>query len=237
MDVVRCEKHDLACGPSGRCVLCARSDPPELSAPLPRWLPWLIAASALAMATGVTYRLIGAARPIASTPTPAIRADLDVPTGPITATRATATALAQFPPTDPNTESRLHWLKAVAAGTANAPESAPTTQVEARPIEGPAPIATAERVSIRDVAVIVYTTSWCPVCRQAKGWLNSNGVAYEERNIETSTEYARKMKALNPRGSIPTIDIDGDILVGFAESTLSSTLERAAQRRSARRRM
>jgi glutaredoxin len=63
--------------------------------------------------------------------------------------------------------------------------------------------------------------------------LTSNGVAYEERDIETSSEYARKIRVLNPRASIPTFDIDGAVMVGFSENELISMLERAAQRRSA----
>jgi glutaredoxin len=83
------------------------------------------------------------------------------------------------------------------------------------------------------LVVVVYTTSWCPVCKRAKTWLNGSGVAYEERDVESSREYAREMARINPRGSVPTIDLDGDVMIGFSETKMASMLERAAQRRSA----
>ena len=92
-----------------------------------------------------------------------------------------------------------------------------------------------QRAFTAGVPVVVYTTSWCPVCRRAKAWLRSNGIAYEERDIEASSEYARKIRLLNPRASIPTFDVDGDVAIGFSEGQLTAMLERAAQRRSARR--
>jgi glutaredoxin len=89
-------------------------------------------------------------------------------------------------------------------------------------------------LSIADVPVIVYTTSWCSVCKRAKAWMNGQGIAYDERDIESSQEYALTMRGLNPRGSIPTFDIDGDVMVGFSESDLVAMMQRAARRRAAR---
>jgi glutaredoxin len=108
------------------------------------------------------------------------------------------------------------------------PTNEPTAGVE------PEVASAAERTPEYDGRVVVYTTSWCPVCKRAKAWMNRNGVAYEERDIEASREYSSKMRALNPRGSIPTIDVDGDVLVGFSEQALMSSLERARQRHTAR---
>lgn len=88
-----------------------------------------------------------------------------------------------------------------------------------------------------DVRVIVYTTSWCPHCKRAKSWMASHGIAYDERDIETSSENAREAHALNPRGGVPTfdIDIDGAVMVGFSEREFVSNLRRAAQIRANRR--
>jgi glutaredoxin len=92
----------------------------------------------------------------------------------------------------------------------------------------------AAAVSIEDVPVVVYTTSWCPVCRRAKAWMASQGIAYEDRDIESSRENAVLIRTLNPRGSIPTFDIDGDVMIGFSESNLVAMMRRAARRRAAR---
>jgi glutaredoxin len=88
--------------------------------------------------------------------------------------------------------------------------------------------------SIDGVNVVVYTASWCAVCKRAKRWMDGRGIAYEEHDIEASRDDARAMRALNPRGSIPTFDIEGDVLVGFSEDGLLATMQRAAKRRAAR---
>ena len=38
--------------------------------------------------------------------------------------------------------------------------------------------------------------------------------------------------ALNPKGSIPTIDVDGEVMVGFGPEHMQDMLRRAAQRRA-----
>jgi glutaredoxin len=83
------------------------------------------------------------------------------------------------------------------------------------------------------VKIIVYTTDWCPVCKRAKAWMKAQGIAYEERDVEGSREYGRAMRAINPRGSVPTFDVDGDILIGFNENGLVEAMTRATQRAQA----
>jgi glutaredoxin len=106
-----------------------------------------------------------------------------------------------------------------AADTANAP--ATPQPAAARP---------------EDVHVVVYTTSWCSVCKEAKAWMAAHGVRYEERNIEVSLENARRMHIINPRGSIPTFDIEGNVMVGFDDRRLVAMIKQAAER-DARSRM
>jgi glutaredoxin len=83
-----------------------------------------------------------------------------------------------------------------------------------------------------DVHVVVYTTSWCPVCKRAKQWMNARGVAYEEHDVEASSESARQMRAINPRGGVPTFDVEGQVEVGFSADDLTATMQRAAVRRA-----
>jgi glutaredoxin 3 len=110
-----------------------------------------------------------------------------------------------------------------------------TTPDSASPPISTRELGGAPEAPIREVSVIVYTTSWCPVCKRAKTWLRTNGIAFEERDIEASSENARKIRILNPRASIPTIDVDGEVMIGFSESEMISMLEHAAHRRSAGR--
>ena len=72
--------------------------------------------------------------------------------------------------------------------------------------------------------VVVYTTSWCSVCRRAKKWMTDQGIAYEEHDVESSPQDARHLHAISPRGAVPTFEVDGKVIVGFAEHEITSAL-------------
>lgn len=116
------------------------------------------------------------------------------------------------------------------AGSMSAPVASATAEPAPTPVRV-APPAPAQP-SIEGVRVVVYTTSWCPVCKRAKKWMAAHGIPYEDHDIEASSEDARAMRALNARGSIPTFDIEGDVMVGFSERDLLATMQRAAKRRA-----
>lgn len=119
---------------------------------------------------------------------------------------------------------------AVAASAAPSPSAIPAVDSPAPAPEQP------QEVSLSDVNVVVYTASWCSVCKRAKAWMNQQGIAYEDRDVDSSPENARAMRSLNPRGSIPTFDVDGEVMVGFSDQGLLATMHRAARKEAARRR-
>ena len=84
--------------------------------------------------------------------------------------------------------------------------------------------------SVQSLPIVVYTTSWCPVCKRAKSWMRAQGISFEERDVETSASYGREIRAINPRGSVPTFQIDGHTLVGFDPSAVMSSIQRASAR-------
>jgi glutaredoxin len=142
------------------------------------------------------------------------------------------TATAATPSTAQDDPS-VAWLQAVAHG---APSGSSAVAPPASPDPPSPPPATAP-ISWQEargrVHVVVYTTGWCPHCKRAKAWMDESGVSYEERNIESSQQNAQDNRRLNPRGSIPTFDVDGDVMVGFSEENLVAMIERAAQRHGA----
>jgi glutaredoxin len=242
---MRCEEHGLGCGPDGRCVLCRKSAPPRAQASRPIVL-W--AAAAVLVAAGAGALLF--ARPRA---TGAIEPDFhSVAEPPVVASSDEAApapvARIQPAPVDPNAAvdparaRELAMLRAMANGVAAQPSD--SVSAAAPPPEPPPPPpapepATAARAepstaSRPDVHVVVYTTSWCSVCKRAKKWMAANGVSYEERDVETSDANARRMRILNPRGGVPTFDVEGQVMVGFSEDGLLATMRQAAQHRSAR---
>jgi glutaredoxin len=153
------------------------------------------------------------------------------PVTPIATSATTAAAPSSSTADDPQTA----WLRRVARGgpASPPPAVAPSSQP---PAIAPAVAAPPPSVSLREasraVHVVVYTTSWCPHCKRAKAWMNGNGVAFEERDIESSRRYAEENRRINPRGSIPTFSVDDEVMTGFAEQDLAATILRAAHKRA-----
>jgi glutaredoxin len=84
------------------------------------------------------------------------------------------------------------------------------------------------------VDVTVYYTSWCPACRAARGYLSERGIRFVEHDVENDPRAKARQRLLNPRGNIPTIDIEGQVLVGFNPSKIERAIEYAARQRLAR---
>ena len=84
---------------------------------------------------------------------------------------------------------------------------------------------------LRSVPITLYTTRWCPHCDRARQWFRHNGIPFEERDIEKDPANRRAMVALNPRGGVPTIDVDGRVLVGFNERQVGDAIKRSVDRR------
>lgn len=70
----------------------------------------------------------------------------------------------------------------------------------------------------------VYSTPHCPWCRKVKDLLEDNNIAYV--NIDVSADRAARDEMINLTGhiSVPVIDIDGDVIVGYDETLLKQKL-------------
>ena len=88
--------------------------------------------------------------------------------------------------------------------------------------------------AMREVSVTMYSTSWCPVCTKARSYMQQQGIAFVERDVEASSEARSAQRALNPKGGVPTIDIEGSVIVGFSASGIDAARRAAAERRLAR---
>jgi glutaredoxin len=81
--------------------------------------------------------------------------------------------------------------------------------------------------------VIIYGASWCGPCHEAADFLKAKGIAYVLKDIEATPGAAAEMREKLSRagqhgGSIPVIDVRGQILVGYSASALDRALARAA---------
>ncbi|HEY8496367.1 MAG TPA: glutaredoxin family protein [Limnochordales bacterium] len=61
---------------------------------------------------------------------------------------------------------------------------------------------------------IVYTSATCPYCTLLKQFLDSQGIAYEERNVSLNRQYVAELAKLGAMG-VPTTVIDGRVIVGY----------------------
>ncbi len=77
--------------------------------------------------------------------------------------------------------------------------------------------------------VIVYKTEWCGVCKKLTAYLDKKGVAYVAKDIEkdpaAAGELQQKARAKGvATGSVPVIDVRGELMVGFDRARLEKLL-------------
>jgi glutaredoxin len=77
--------------------------------------------------------------------------------------------------------------------------------------------------------VIIYGASWCGPCHQAEAHLKRKGIPYVEKDIEQDSGAAREMQAKLAKagkrgGSIPVLDVRGQIIIGYDAATLDRAL-------------
>jgi glutaredoxin len=78
--------------------------------------------------------------------------------------------------------------------------------------------------------VVIYSASWCGVCKSAKRLLKGWGVHFVDKDIEASKsaaeELAQKARTAGIQpGGVPVIDVAGTLLQGLDEGTLRSVLK------------
>lgn len=89
-------------------------------------------------------------------------------------------------------------------------------------LEPPKQIAPGEKV-------IVYKTAWCGVCNKVQSYLKQKGVAFVAKDIEKDKSAAAELQAKAQKagvatGSVPIIDVSGQLMVGFDRRRLDEML-------------
>lgn len=72
--------------------------------------------------------------------------------------------------------------------------------------------------------VTIYTTPTCAYCKIAKAFFKEHDIAYEEKNVAVDRTAAQEAMEKSGAMTVPVIDIDGTIVVGFDKSHLSQLL-------------
>lgn len=73
--------------------------------------------------------------------------------------------------------------------------------------------------------VIIYTTPTCPYCAMAKMFLKEHSVSYVEKNVASDRAAANEMIEKSGQMSVPTIDINGEIIIGFDRDAIKKALK------------
>lgn len=74
-------------------------------------------------------------------------------------------------------------------------------------------------------AVVMYATSWCKYCAQARSYFTRKGIAYVEHDVEKSAAANAEFKRLGGRG-VPLIVYGGDTMRGFSEPSFEAFIAR-----------
>lgn len=117
-------------------------------------------------------------------------------------------------------------------GQAGGQPTQPTTGVvhadegtrAARPEGAPLTLqAASETVSIE-----MYSAAWCTACSRAKAWMREQNISFHEIDVDQRTGAMGQLAVLNPRRTLPTFDVQGEVLVGFQPDRLATAIRGAA---------
>lgn len=72
--------------------------------------------------------------------------------------------------------------------------------------------------------VKVYSTPTCPYCKRAKSLLDANGIDYETVDVSQDDQAIKEMMDKTGQMSVPVLDIDGELVIGFDKSKISELL-------------
>ena len=85
--------------------------------------------------------------------------------------------------------------------------------------------------SRKRVPIVMFSTSWCGVCKRARAYFEKEGISFVEHDVDKNQAARAEYLALNPKRSVPTIKIGNEVVVGFSEQVVESALDAAARAR------
>jgi len=77
----------------------------------------------------------------------------------------------------------------------------------------------------RKKQVVMYSASWCGVCKTARKYFQNNNIKFKEYDVDTSEKGKKDFKKLNGRG-VPIILVGRQRLNGFNVSSFKSVFGR-----------
>jgi glutaredoxin len=243
---VQCDLHGIAAGPDGRCALCRAAHVAEqrrqaLSSGVRVVLGLAIALFALLgygalrrversrareqQATAEAQRnTTAAAAPHGEPASNAVQQPRSEPE----ATMGIAVAPPSLEPNAPSLEPNAPSLEP----NAPSPAQPTTTTASAASVAPPSPTPEQIHAALAATPIVMFTASWCSVCRRAHAFLRANGLRCTDRDIDSEPAALRELKQRSGSTSVPTFEIDGELeRPGFSERAVERALARSVERR------
>ena len=85
------------------------------------------------------------------------------------------------------------------------------------------PVVCGTHVTPDAKTVVMLSASWCGYCRRARAFMQDEGIAHCEYDVETSSEGRREYAAM-PVKVVPVIKVGDETLIGFSRDELERTL-------------
>lgn len=70
----------------------------------------------------------------------------------------------------------------------------------------------------------IYSSSSCPMCTKTKRFLKSKGIEYNDINVENNDIAKKELLEKSNQLTIPVLDINGNIVVGFNKKRIEELL-------------
>ena len=70
----------------------------------------------------------------------------------------------------------------------------------------------------------LYVVPGCPLCAQARNWLDEHAISYVERDVANNFSALRRMYELTRQRLVPVFEVDGRALVRPNDAALADLL-------------
>ena len=76
------------------------------------------------------------------------------------------------------------------------------------------------------MSVLVYSTPNCPHCNRAKTYLREQNIQFSEYDVSKDRLRAREMVEISGQNSVPTLVVNGRVIVGFEPKLIDDALSK-----------
>jgi glutaredoxin len=230
--MTRCETHGLAAAPDGLCELCRRRTGPPSEAPSRGTVGLITVVAGLGLLLAAHFAVKGFERPLAgaNSAAPGLAPEARAEAEPVASAKHEGAPLPPLPARSTNTAPQV--LPSVSAPVEPVATSSASPALASASSAAPRPSAAQLAQALKATNVVMFSTSWCPVCTRARAFLNANGIPFEERDIDRNPAARDELKRRTGKASIPLLVVDGQQLEpGFSESAVMKAVTASLKRR------